>query len=163
MTFADCRARESCELDGSGTAVADCSERRRSLRARLAGAELFLFRDDGQRLRLQVRDLSDLGVSGLIDAALQLGDAVLVQLEEMLMPEAVVIWARDGAAGLAFVEPVPLTHLSRISERHAAGAAWSPAMRAGSDLHSWWTDADAHAAGRRAALDSNGHAHPLPR
>lgn len=143
--------------------MADASERRRSPRARLAGAELFLFREDGARLRLQVRDLSELGVSGLIDAELRLGDSVLVQLEEMLMPEALVIWAQDGAAGFSFVSPVPLTHLARIAERHAAGAAWSPAMRAGSDLHSWWTDADAHAAGRQAALDSNGHAFPLPR
>ncbi len=143
--------------------MANASERRRSPRTRLAGAELFLFRDDGQRLRLRIRDLSDLGVSGLIDATLQPGESVLVQLEEMLMPEAVVIWTHEGVAGLSFVGPVSLTHLSRITERHAAGAAWSPAMRAGSDLHSWWTDAEAHAAGRRAALDSNGHAHPLPR
>lgn len=143
--------------------MTDAGERRCSPRARLAGAELFLFRDDGRRLRLQVRDLSDLGVSGLIAADVRPGDALLVQLEEMLMPEAVVIWAQDGAAGLSFAAPVARTHLARIAERHAAGAAWSPAMRAGSDLHSWWTDADAHAAGRRAALDSNGHAFPLPR
>ena len=150
-------------MHGAGTALADVSERRRSPRVRLAGAELFLFRDDGGRMRLQVHDLSELGVAGLIDGELRLGDSVLVQLEEMLMPEALVVWTRDDAVGLAFVVPVPTTHFSRITERHAAGAAWSPAMRAGSDLHSWWTDADAHAAGRRASLDSNGHAFPLPR
>lgn len=150
-------------MDGAGTAEADVSERRCSPRARLAGAELFLFRDDGCRLRLRVRDLSDLGVSGLIAAEVQPGEALLVQLEEMLMPEAVVIWARDGAAGFSFVVPVARTHLARIAARHAAGAAWSPAMRAGSDLHAWWTDAEAHAAGRRAVLDANGHAFPLPR
>lgn len=154
---------ECCELDGAGTVLAETGERRRSPRVRLAGAELFLFREDGERLRLRVNDLSDLGVSGLIEAGVRLGESLLVQLEELLMPEAVVTWLRDGTAGLAFVAPVPLNHLSRITERHAAGAAWSPAMRAGSDLHSWWTDAGAHDAGRRAALDSDGHAHPLPR
>lgn len=138
-------------------------ERRRAPRAALAGAELFLFAEDGARFRMSVRDLSSLGVGGPCQAPLRPGQTVLVQLEEMLMPEAVVAWARDGAVGLSFVEPVATAHLLRIAERHAAGAAWSPAMRAGSDLHSWWTDAGAHAAGRRAALGAGGHAHPLPR
>jgi hypothetical protein len=48
-------------------------------------------------------------------------------------------------------------------ERHRAGAAWSPAMRAGSDLHAWWTDLAAHAAGRRTLINNGGHAYPLPR
>lgn len=150
-------------MNGAGSAVAEAGERRRSPRTTLAGAELFVFRDDQSRFRLRVRDLSDLGVSGATDAMLRPGESVLVQLEEMLMPEAVVIWARGGAAGFAFMQPVAQAHLRRIAERHAAGAAWSPAMRAGSDLHSWWTDEDAHAAGRRAALDAGGHAFPLPR
>jgi hypothetical protein len=88
---------------------------------------------------------------------------LIVQLEEMLMPGAEVVWTHRALAGLRFVNPVPPARFKRLCERQEAGAAWSPAMRAGSDLHSWWTDVEHQQGGRRARLDSGGHDHPLPR
>ena len=103
------------------------------------------------------------GVSGLTDAPLAMGETLIVQLEEMLMPAAQVVWTQRAMVGLAFINPVPLARMKRLAERHESGAAWSPAMRAGSDLHSWWTDPDAQAKGRKPKLKSGGHKHPLPR
>lgn len=161
--------RESWLNEGAGMAAApvDAGEgvedRRRAERHRLVGGEVFLFVDGDQRYRLRLRDLCSLGASGLTDAPLGVGEQLVVQLEEMLMPAATVVWTRCAMVGLTFVNPLPLTRFNRLCERHAAGSAWSPAMRAGSDMHGWWTDTAAHANGRRARLNSGGHAHPLPR
>lgn len=138
-------------------------DRRRAARYRLVGGEVFIFVDDDQRFRLRLRDLASLGMSGLSDAPLEIGQRVIVQLEEMLMPAAEVVWTRRAMVGLLFINALPLVRMKRLCERHEAGAAWSPAMRAGSDLHSWWTDVAAQADGRRTRLRSGGHAHPIPR
>ena len=138
-------------------------DRRGSDRVSLAGAELFLFLEGDQRFRLRVRDLSFAGLSGLTDAPLTTGETLVVQLEEMLMPGAQVAWTRRSLVGLHFVTPIPISRFKRLCDRHEAGAAWSPAMRAGSDLHSWWTDADQQQGGRRPQLHAGGHKHPLPR
>lgn len=128
-----------------------------------AGAEVFLFTAAGDRYRLRLRDLSCIGLGGLTDAALSMGERVFVQLEEMLMPAADVGWTAGAMAGFKLVDPLPLTHLRRLCERHQAGAAWSPAMRAGSDLYSWWTDLAEQERGRQTRLHSGGHEHPLAR
>jgi hypothetical protein len=138
-------------------------EERQADRFSLLGAEVYLFLQGDQRYRLRLRDLCKLGASGITDAPLCVGEQLVLQLEEMLMPAAEVIWTRCAAVGLAFINPLPLARLNRLRERHAAGVAWSPAMRAGSDLHGWWTDPAAHAKGRRPRLDAGGHDHPLPR
>lgn len=140
-----------------------CEDRRRAERFPFLGGEVFLFVDGDQRFRLRLRDLCSLGLSGLTDAPIGIGKTVIVQLEEMLMPAAKVTWTRFAMTGLSFINPLPRARLNRLRERQAAGAAWSPAMRAGSDLHGWWTDVGAHAQGRRARLDAGGHSYPLPR
>jgi hypothetical protein len=139
------------------------TDRRACERVRLMGAELFLFLEGDQRFRLRVRDLGCHGVSGLTDAPLTPGQSLIVQLEEMLMPAADVIWTRRAWAGLRFVNPVPLARFRRLCDRHEAGAAWSPAMRSGSDLHNWWTEPSEQVQGRRPRLRAGGHKHPLPR
>ncbi len=138
-------------------------DRRLAERVAMPGAELFLFLEGEQRYRLRLRDLACTGLSGLTDAPLSVGETLIVQLEEMLMPAADVVWTRRAFAGLRFVNPVPLARFKRLCERHEAGAAWSPAMRAGSDLHNWWTDAGEQSGGRRPKLRAGGHKHPLPR
>ena len=138
-------------------------DRRRADRVPLEGAELFLFTQGDQRFRLRVRDFACTGLSGITDAPLTEGQSLIVQLEEMLMPGAEVVWTNGGLAGLRLIDPVPPARFKRLCERHEAGAAWSPAMRAGSDLHCWWTDVEEQQGGRRARLDSGGHDHPLPR
>jgi hypothetical protein len=143
--------------------LAGVEDRRRSDRVRMQGAELFLFLEGEQRFRFRVRDFGCTGLSGLTDAPLTAGQLLIVQLEEMLMPAAEVIWTRRAWAGLRFVNPVPLARFKRLCERQEAGAAWSPAMRAGSDLYSWWTDVEEQQGGRRARLRSDGHKHPLQR
>jgi hypothetical protein len=143
--------------------VAGVEDRRRSNRVAMRGAELFLFLEGDQRFRFRVRDLGSTGLSGLTDAPLTAGQLLIVQLEEMLMPAAQVMWTRRAWVGLQFVNPVPAARFKRLCDRHEAGAAWSPAMRAGSDLHSWWTDVDEQGGGRQARLKSGGHKHPLPR
>jgi len=138
-------------------------EHREDERYSLLGGEVFLFLPGDQRYRLRVRDVCVHGASGLTDAPIGVGEQLVVQLEEMLMPAAEVVWTKCAMVGLNFINPLPLARLNRLRERHAAGAAWSPAMRAGSDLHGWWTDQDDHARGRRPRLDAGGHDHPLPR
>ena len=138
-------------------------DRRAADRRRLPGAELYLFLVGDQRFRLKVRDLGATGVCGLTDAPLQTGELLIVQLEELLMPAARVVWTLRTMAGFRFNSAIPLTRLQHIRQRHAAGAAWSPAMRAGSDLHAWWTDVEAHSSGRRATRVSKGRMRPLAR
>jgi hypothetical protein len=145
-------------LQGQGEA-----ERRIAERVRMPGAELFLFLEGEQRFRFRIRDFGCTGLSGITDAPLRAGQHLIVQLEEMLMPAADVVWTRRAWAGLNFVNPVPLARFQRLCERHRAGAAWSPAMRAGSDLHNWWTDIKDQEHGRRPKLRAGGHNHPLPR
>lgn len=142
---------------------ADDDERRIAERVRMPGAELFLFMEGEQRFRFRIRDFGCTGLSGITDAPLSVGQGVIVQLEEMLMPAADVVWTRRAWAGLHFVNPVPVARFKRLCERHEAGAAWSPAMRAGSDLHNWWTDVRDQKGGRRPQLHAGGHQHPLPR
>ena len=143
--------------------VAGVEDRRGANRVPMRGAELFLFLEGDQRFRFRVRDLGSTGLSGLTDAPLTAGQMLIVQLEEMLMPAAEVMWTRRAWVGLQFVNPVPQGRFKRLCDRHEAGAAWSPAMRAGSDLHSWWTDVEEQEGGRQARLKSGGHKHPLPR
>lgn len=138
-------------------------DRRGAERVRMPGAELFLFLEDDQRYRFRVRDLGRNGLSGITDAPLTTGQALIVQLEEMLMPAADVVWTRRAWAGLRFVNPLSTVRFKCLCQRHEAGAAWSPAMRAGSDLHSWWTDPGEQRDGRQPRLRSGGHRHPLPR
>jgi hypothetical protein len=148
---------------GSRPACTGIEDQRRSDRFSLIGGEVFLFLPGDERYRLRLRDLCSLGASGLTDAPVGIGEQFILQLEEMLMPAAEVIWTRCAMIGLHFINPLPLSRVKRLRERHAAGAAWSPAMRAGSDLHGWWTDATLHARGRRTRLNAGGHDHPLPR
>jgi hypothetical protein len=138
-------------------------DRRRSGRVQMPGAELFLFMEGDQRFRLRLRDLCCSGLSGLTDAPLNVGETLVVQLEEMLMPAAQVVWTRRALTGLTFINPIPLARFKRLCERQEAGAPWSPAMRAGSDMHSWWTDVEEQKGGRRPKLRADGHRNPLPR
>jgi hypothetical protein len=158
--------------DGAAAAVAPdgpvpgpvgVGDRRRSERLELTGAEVYLFLGPEERYRLRLRDVCTAGVSGLTDAPLSEGEQVIVQFEEMLMPAADVIWTRRALVGFRFVNPLPLPRLKRLWERHASGAAWSPAMRAGSDLYCWWTDPSEQKAGRKPRLRAGGHKHPIPR
>jgi hypothetical protein len=142
---------------------AGAEDRRLSERVLMPGAEVFLFLDGEQRFRFRVRDLGCTGIAGITAAPLKIGQSLIVQLEEMLMPAADVVWTRRASAGLRFADPVPLARFRRLCERHEAGAAWSPAMRAGSDLHAWWTDAQQQKGGRRPRLRAGGHKHPIPR
>jgi hypothetical protein len=67
------------------------NDRRVDERVRMAGAELFLFLEGEQRFRFRIRDLGCTGLSGITDAPLEVGQALIVQLEEMLMPAADVV------------------------------------------------------------------------
>lgn len=138
-------------------------DRRQAERYRLTSGEVFLFVEGDERYRLRLRDLCRLGAAGLTDAPLGVGERIIVQLEEMLMPAAQVVWTRRAMVGLAFLNPVPIPRIKRLCERHSDGAAWSPAMRAGSDMHGWWTDVEQHGQGRKPRLRSGGHKNPLPR
>jgi hypothetical protein len=138
-------------------------DRRRAERVPMPGAEVFLFLEGDQRFRFRIRDFGCTGIAGITDAPLTTGQSLIVQLEEMLMPAADVVWTRRASVGLRFANPVPLARFKRLCERHEAGAAWSPAMRAGSDLHNWWTDPQEQKGGRRPQLRAGGHRHPVPR
>jgi len=124
-------------------------ERRGAERFWFAGAEVFLFLTGDQCFRLRLKDVSCTGLSGLTDAPLSVGELAMIQFEETLMPAAVVSWTRHSSVGLTMVNPIPPSRLRRIWERHEKGAAWSPAMRAASDLGHWWTDVDEVERGRR--------------
>lgn len=156
----DMHRRPAADMAQGGTGVED---RRRAARYRLKGGEVFLFLVGDQRFRLRLRDLCSMGLSGLTDAPVSVGERLIVQLEEMLMPAADVVWTRRAMVGLSFINGLPLVRMKRLRELHKAGTAWSPAMRAGSDMHAWWTDLAAQAAGRRPRLHAGGHHHPLPR
>ena len=132
-------------------AVGGDGEDRGSTRFDFAGAEVFIFRPDDQCFRLRLRNVSCTGLSGLTDAPLSVGELVLVQFEETLMPAAHVTWTRNSSVGLEMVNPLPIARMQSLNDRHAAGASWSPAMRAASDLGMWWTDVDEVEKGRRPA------------
>jgi hypothetical protein len=138
-------------------------DRRRADRVPMPNAEVYLFLDEEQRFVLRLRDLCSIGVSGLTDAPLTTGDNLIIQLEEMLMPAATVVWTRRALIGLHFVNPLPLARFRHICERQEARAPWSPAMRANSDLHSWWTDVDEQKKKRTPRLRAGGHKHPVAR
>jgi len=138
-------------------------DERGSERFAFAGAEVFLFLAGDERFRLRLNDVSCTGLCGLTDAPLSPGELVVIQFEETFMPAAEVSWVHRARAGLRMVDPLPLARMKWLAGRHEAGAAWSPAMRAGSDLHSWWTDLDAQKMGRLTQLDAGGHQHPLAR
>ncbi len=152
------RTRQMEAEEGAAEAVPfnGVEDRRRSERIRVTGGEVFLFMEGDQRFRLRLRDMCRLGLSGLTDAPLRVGESLIVQVEEMLMPAAEVIWTQRAMVGLAFINPLPLIRLKRLVDRHEAGAAWSPAMRANSDLHGWWTDVADQRKGRRPRMRS-GH------
>ena len=131
---------------------ADEEDRRGSERFWFGGAEVFLFMPDDQSFRLRLKDVSCTGVSGLTDAPVSIGDLAMIQFEETLMPAAHVTWTRGATVGFKLVNAMPVARLRRIADRHEEGDAWSPAMRAGSDLGNWWTDVDEVERGRRAAV-----------
>lgn len=138
--------------DGTGALPADLdNERRESERFWFAGAEVFLFLPGEQCFRLRLKDVSCTGLSGLTDAPVSVGELVMVQFEETLMPAATITWTRSANVGMEMVNALPPARLRRIWDRHEAGAAWSPAMRAGSDLGHWWTDVGEVESGRRPA------------
>jgi len=125
------------------------SDRRAAERHWFSGGEVFLFLPGNISYRMRLRDVSPHGVSGLTDAPLQIGELVMVQFEETMMPAAYVAWTRNAWVGLSLINPLPGSRLKRLCERHEAGAAWSPAMRCSSDLHHWWTDLEQVSRGRR--------------
>ena len=139
------------------------AERRAAERFGFPGAELFLFSRWNQigeakptdRYTLRLKDMSIAGLSGMTDAPLAVGDIVFAQLEEMLIPAAEVIWVKRTLAGFAFVESLPPARLQRLRDQHEAGQLWSPAMRARSDLPTWWTDVAEHERGRRGIVPRN--------
>jgi hypothetical protein len=104
---------------------------------------VFIFIDERMHHRLRLKDLSCRGVCGLTDMPLTIGQIVVVQLEEMLMPSAEVRWVKHSMVGLNFIRPIPLAKLKRLCERHKAGARWSPAMRAAPAVTGWWNEASA--------------------
>jgi hypothetical protein len=124
-------------------------DRRDEERFWFAGGEVFLFLPSDVSFRLRLRDVSTHGLSGLTDAPLSVGELVLVQFEETMMPGATVTWTRNSWVGLSLVNAIPEVRLRRLCERHKTGAAWSPAMRSASDLHNWWTDLEQVSKGRR--------------
>jgi len=127
-------------------------DRRGAERYWFAGGEVFLFLPNDQCFRLRLRDVSTDGLSGITDAPLSPGELVMVQFEETFMPAAHVAWTRNAWVGLSVVNPMPEARLQRLCDRHKEGAAWSPAMRTASDLHSWWTDIQEVKKGRRVAV-----------
>ncbi|GAO38252.1 hypothetical protein SCH01S_10_00620 [Sphingomonas changbaiensis NBRC 104936] len=142
----------------SGVPAYQKTERRKHERHAFTGAEVFLFpRWDqvgearlAERLTLRLKDVSVAGLSGLIDGPLNIGDIVFVQFEETLIPAAEVIWVRRTMIGFALTEPLAEARFQRLLDAHEAGRLWSPAMRARSDLPSWWTDVGEHERGRQA-------------
>jgi hypothetical protein len=147
----------------SGLPAEQRTERRRYARHAFAGAEVFLFpswkqigeAQPAERYTLRLKDVSLAGLSGLIDAPLKIGDLVFVQFEETLIPAAEVIWCRRMMIGFALTQELPLARLNRIRDAHESGRLWSPAMRARSDLPSWWTDVEEHARGRQAVISGS--------
>jgi len=113
------------------------------------GAVIYLFLSDQQRFIMRLRDVSCSGLAGLTDAPISVGELVVVQFEETLMPAAHVVWTRNTTVGLKLVNALPPSRMSRLVERHEAGAAWSPAMRESSDLNAWWTNTDEIDSGRK--------------
>ena len=113
------------------------------------GAVIYLFLSDQQRFVMRLRDVSCSGLAGLTDAPISVGELIVVQFEETLMPAAHVVWTRNTTVGLKLVNPLPEIRMRRLVERHDAGAAWSPAMREASDLNAWWTNTDEIDAGRK--------------
>ena len=130
----------------------DDTDRRQTERFHFTGAEVFLFLPSDQSYRMRLRDVSCEGLSGITDAPVSPGELVMVQFEETFMPAAHVSWTRNAWVGLSVVNPLPTARLHRLCQRHQAGAAWSPAMRAASDLNSWWTDLADVQQGRRPRL-----------
>lgn len=138
-------------------------ERRKAERFPFAGAEIYLFpkwseigqEKPAERFTLRLKDASIAGLSGLIDTPLDVGDIVFAQFEETLIPAAEVVWCRRMMIGFALTEPLSQARFQRLLDANEAGRLWSPAMRARSDLPSWWTEVDEHARGRRAIISRN--------
>lgn len=160
---ADAAEAARAQVLAAGPPPSGVEDDRGSERFIFTGAEVFLFLPGDERYRLRLKDVSSTGLSGLTDAPLSLGERIIVQFEEMLMPAAEVVWVQRVMAGFRMVNPLPLARIKRLAERHAEGAAWSPAMRAGSDLHAWWTDVDEQKKGRAPKLRAGGHKHPIAR
>jgi hypothetical protein len=57
--------------------------------------------------------------------------------------------------GFALTQELPLARFNRLRDAHESGRLWSPAMRARSDLPSWWMDVEEHARGRQAVISGN--------
>ena len=120
------------------------------------GGVIYLYLSDQQRFIMRLRDVSCSGLAGLTDAPISVGELVVVQFEETLMPAAHVVWTRNTTVGLKLVNALPSTRMNRLVERHAAGAAWSPAMRESSDLNAWWTNTEEIDAGRKPKAKKSG-------
>jgi len=138
-------------------------EHRRAERFAFAGSEVFVYlewsssRDKDkppQRFNLRLKDVSATGICGLTDAPLEAGDLAFIQFEETLMPAAHVAWFRRTLIAFDLVEPLPEAKIRRLVERHKKGELWSPAMRARSDLPSWWTDVGQHEQGRKGVFQA---------
>ena len=140
---------------GEPAAGAGGEESRTHERFPFPGGVIYLFLSDEQRFIMRLRDVSCSGLAGLTDAPISVGELVVVQFEETLMPAAHVVWTRNTTVGLKLVNPLPLNRMTRLVERHAAGAAWSPAMREASDLNAWWTNTDEIDAGRKPQSKKN--------
>ena len=120
------------------------------------GATVYVFLSDEQRFVMRLRDVSCSGLAGLTDAPISVGELVVVQFEETLMPAAHVVWTRNTAVGLKLVNALPPSRMERLVERHSAGAAWSPAMRESSDLNAWWTNTEEIDTGRKPKARKSG-------
>ncbi|WP_166041926.1 PilZ domain-containing protein [Sphingosinicella sp. YJ22] len=134
---------------GEPTPGASGEELRGHERYPFPGGVIYLFLSDEQRFVMRLRDVSCSGLAGLTDAPISVGELVVVQFEETLMPAAHVVWTRNTTVGLKLVNPLPASRMNRLVERHDAGAAWSPAMRESSDLNAWWTNTDEIDSGRK--------------
>jgi hypothetical protein len=126
---------EQGTLDALGDTAA--SSPRSAERFRFIGSTVHVFAhwrelnlsNPTERYLLRLRDLSQTGLSGLTDAPLRVGDVVFIQLDEKHIPAAKVVWFRRVLIGLEFIEPLQIGWLTNAHRRHAAGQAWSPAMR----------------------------------
>lgn len=136
-------------VTGGAPATGSGEESRGHERYPFPGAVIYLFLSDQQRFIMRLRDVSCSGLAGLTDAPISVGELVVVQFEETLMPAAHVVWTRNTTVGLKLVNALPPARMNRLVERHDAGAAWSPAMRESSDLNAWWTNTEEIDAGRK--------------
>ncbi len=89
----------------SGARASDPSELRRAVRELVDfGAKAAL---RGVMHDLRVINISPLGLMGRIDADVQKGDRLIVELPHVRTLEAIVRWVEDGRIGTEFLSAVP--------------------------------------------------------